>query len=71
MRWAGYVAHMGEGRKLYKVLEGKTAGKTPLRRLRHRWKDGIRMDLREIDWGVCIGFVWLRIGTGGGLLRVR
>jgi hypothetical protein len=23
------------------------------------------MDLREIGWGVWIGFVWLRIGTGG------
>jgi hypothetical protein len=22
-----------------------------LRRLRHRWEDGIRMDLREIGWG--------------------
>jgi hypothetical protein len=42
---------MGEGRKVYKVLEGKAAGKRPLRRLRHRWKDGIRMDLREIGWG--------------------
>jgi hypothetical protein len=29
--------------------------------------DGIRMDLREIGWGVLIGFTWLRIGTGGGL----
>jgi hypothetical protein len=34
---------------------------------RRRW-GGIRMDLREIGWGVCIGFDWLRIGTGGGLL---
>jgi hypothetical protein len=29
--------------------------------------DGIRMDLREIGWGVQSGFNWLRIGTGGGL----
>jgi hypothetical protein len=26
------------------------------------------MDLREIGLGVWIGFDWLRIGTGGGLL---
>jgi hypothetical protein len=27
MRWAGHVACMGEGRKLYKVLVGKAEGK--------------------------------------------
>jgi hypothetical protein len=35
---------------------------------RRKWEDGIRMDLREIGWGVWIGFDWLRRGTGGGLL---
>jgi hypothetical protein len=28
MRWVGHVARMGEERKVYKVLVGKTAGKT-------------------------------------------
>jgi hypothetical protein len=28
MRWAGHVARMGEERKLYKVLVGKTKGKS-------------------------------------------
>jgi hypothetical protein len=41
---------MGEERKLYKVLVGKPEGKIPLKRPRHRWEDGIRMDLREIGW---------------------
>jgi hypothetical protein len=41
---------MGEERKLYKILVGKPKGKRPLGRLRHRWEDGIRMDLREIGW---------------------
>jgi hypothetical protein len=27
MRWAGYVAHMGEERNVYRVLMGKTEGK--------------------------------------------
>jgi hypothetical protein len=69
MRWAGHVAHIGEERKVYKVLVGKPEGKRPLGRPRHRWEDGIRMDLRE-DWlgGVWIGLDWLRTGTGGGLL---
>jgi alpha-glucosidase (family GH31 glycosyl hydrolase) len=29
--------------------------------------DGIKMDLREIGWGVCSGFTWLRIETVGSL----
>jgi hypothetical protein len=68
MRWAGYVARMGEEGKLYKVLVGKPKGTRPLGRPGHRWEDGIRMDLREIGLGVWIGFGWLKTGTGGGLL---
>jgi hypothetical protein len=30
---------------------GKPEGKRPLGRPRHRWDDGIRMDLREIGLG--------------------
>jgi hypothetical protein len=42
---------MGEDRKVYKVLVGKHDGKRPLERPRHRWEDGISMDLRKIGWG--------------------
>jgi hypothetical protein len=59
---------MGEERKVYKVLVGKPEGKRPLGRPRRRWKDGIRMGLREIGLGVWIGSDWLRTRTGGGLL---
>jgi hypothetical protein len=62
------MAHMGEERKLYKVLVGKPEGKRPLERPRRRWEDGIRMDLREIGLGVWIGINWLMIGTSGRLL---
>jgi hypothetical protein len=51
---------MGEERKVYKVLVGNPEGKRPLGRPRRRWKDGIRMDLRDIGMGVWIGFDWLR-----------
>jgi hypothetical protein len=54
---------MGEEIKVYKVLVGKPEGKRSLGRPRHRWEDGIRMDLTEICWGVWIGFDWLRTGT--------
>jgi hypothetical protein len=43
---------MGEETKLYRVLAGKPEGKRLLERPRRRWGDGIRMDLREIDWGM-------------------
>ena len=32
MRWAGHVAHMGEGRGVHRVLVGKPEGKRPLER---------------------------------------
>jgi hypothetical protein len=51
MRWAGYVACMGQERNVYKVLIGMPEGKRTLGRSRRRWKDRIRMDLREIGWG--------------------
>jgi hypothetical protein len=68
MRWAGHVARMGEGRNVYRVLVGKPEGKRKLERPRCGLEDGLRMDLREIGWGLWIGFIWLSIGTVGGLL---
>jgi hypothetical protein len=49
MRWAGHVACMGEGRNLYRVLEGKLEGERPLGRPRNRWEGGIRLDLGEME----------------------
>jgi hypothetical protein len=45
------VASMGPGRNVYRVLVGKPEGKRPIWRPRRRWKDGVKMDLREIGWG--------------------
>ena len=39
-----------ERRGAYKVLVGKSDGKRPLGRSRHRWEDSIKMDLQEIGW---------------------
>jgi hypothetical protein len=64
MRLAGHMACMGEGRDMYRVLVGKPEGKRPLEIQRHRWEDGIKMDLRLFG----SGFTWLRIGIVGGLL---
>jgi hypothetical protein len=68
MRWVGNVARMGEERKVYKVLVGKPKGKRPLGRPRHRWEDGIRMDLRDIGLG---GVDWIRLAQDRDLWRVR
>ena len=45
LRWAGHVARMEEGRSSFKILTGKSTGKRPLGRPRHRWDDNVRMDL--------------------------
>jgi hypothetical protein len=65
-----YYTHIqhGEKRNACRVLIGKPEGKRPLRRPRRRWDSNIKMDLREIGCGVWNGFLWLRIGTSGGLL---
>jgi hypothetical protein len=52
MRWSEHMAHLGQDRKVYKVLERKEARrKRPLGRSRHRCEDGMRMDLRKNDCG--------------------
>jgi hypothetical protein len=66
MRWAGHVARMGEGRNLYRVLVRKPEGKRPLERPRRIWKCGIRMDLREIGWGVV---EWIHLAQDRGRWR--
>jgi hypothetical protein len=47
---------MGEGRGMYRVLVGKLEGKRPLGRPRCRWKDNIKMDLKEVG---CEGMDWI------------
>jgi hypothetical protein len=68
MRWAGHVALMGELRGAYNILVGRPEGRRPLGRPRRRWEDNIKMYIIEIGFGVWIGFIGLRIGTGGGFL---
>jgi hypothetical protein len=58
MRWAGHVARMGEGRGVYRVLVGRLEGMIPLGRLRCRWEDNIKLDLRKIGID---GTNWIRL----------
>jgi hypothetical protein len=48
---------MGEERNEYGILMRKPEGNMPLRKPRRRW-DGV----------VWTGFIWVKIGTCGGLL---
>jgi hypothetical protein len=59
---------MGEVRGAYNILFEWPEGRRPLGRPRRRWDDNVKMYLREIGFGMWIGFIGLRIGTGGGLL---
>jgi hypothetical protein len=47
------------GEKVNKVWVGKPEGKRPFERSRRRWKNGIRMHLREFGWGCVSGVVHL------------
>jgi len=47
---------MGERRGVNRVLMGKSAGKRPLGRPRHRWEDNVKMDLQEVG---CGGMDWI------------
>jgi hypothetical protein len=66
MRWAGYVARMGEKRNEDRVLVGKPEGKRQLESPRHRWVDNIKIDHIYVgrSW---TGSIWLRIATNGEL----
>jgi hypothetical protein len=57
---------MGEMSNAYEILVWKPEAKRPPRRPRCIWEDNIKTDLTEIVFGVWIGLIWLRIGTGGG-----
>jgi hypothetical protein len=41
----------GENRKVYRVLEGKPEGKSPLGRPRRKLEENIKMNLRKTGWG--------------------
>ena len=57
LRWAGHVARMEESRIGFKILTNNPTGKRPLGRPRRKWKDNIRMYLKEtgINTGNWVG----------------
>ena len=61
------MAGMGKRKGKYRVLVGTPEGKKPFGKARCRWENYIKMDLQEVEWGTSIGFIWLTIGTSGGV----
>jgi hypothetical protein len=68
MRWAEHVARMGDTKRCIDDLLGRPDGTRSLRRPRRKWEDNIKMIFKKWDGGAWTGLIWLRIGTGGGLL---
>ena len=71
MSWGGHVAGMGERRGVCSVSVRKHDGKRPLGRPRRRRDANIKMDLQEAELSKWTGLIWLRIGIGDELLRMR
>jgi hypothetical protein len=62
---------MGEMRNSCQILVGKPEGKRQLKDLVVDAKIILEWALRKYGGMVWTGFIWLRIGTNGGLLRTR
>jgi hypothetical protein len=48
LRWTCLVTRMEAGRSAFKILTDKSKGERPSGRPRHRWKDNVRIALKEI-----------------------
>jgi len=51
IRWMGHIACVGERRGSQGIMVVRPEGRNSLGRPRHRWKDNIKMDLKEVQWG--------------------
>jgi hypothetical protein len=65
MRWSRHLACMEDRKGGYCGLVGRPKERPPPWSPRRRWEDNVIIDLQEI-W---TGFLRLRAGTGGGLVR--
>jgi hypothetical protein len=67
MRGAGHVG-MGEGRGADSILMGRPEGRRPLGRLSVDERIILKWIFKNWDGRAWTGLIWLRTGTGGGLL---
>jgi hypothetical protein len=50
MRCVGLVSCMKEWRGVHRVLVGRSKGRKPLERSRHRWEDNIMIGINGANW---------------------
>jgi hypothetical protein len=50
IRWTEHVSSR-EKKNVYRIFVGKPEGKRPLRRLRRKWENNIKMNLRGPRYG--------------------
>jgi hypothetical protein len=67
MRWARHVARRKEIRNVYKVWSGDLKGRDSLEDLCVEGRILLEWILGKSGGRMLIGFIWLRIGTSGGL----
>jgi cation transporter-like permease len=68
MRWAGHVASMEQTRTTTKMLVGKPERRDNLGDLRVDGMILLSSILKKICVRILAGFIWLGIGSSGGLL---
>jgi hypothetical protein len=63
--------HRWEIKTAYRVLASKTEGRRPSGKTRNEWEHKIKVNIKEIRWGVAAwaGFIRLRIGTSDAFLQ--
>jgi hypothetical protein len=49
IRWAGYVARMGDSRGSYRALERTSERNRQLGRLRLRWEGNIKINIQQVE----------------------
>jgi len=59
---------MGDRRSAFTVLVMRPDGKRPLGRPKRKYEVNIKMNLYDLGGEAWTALIWLRIGTGGGLL---
>ena len=66
IRWAGHIEHMGQIKGVYRILVGRSEGKSTLGRPRRIWENNIKMDLQEVG---CGGMDWIELAQDRGRWR--